>query len=34
MEAGSGSPKDMQDFETSERNRWGPLIKAAGLKAE
>jgi tripartite-type tricarboxylate transporter receptor subunit TctC len=34
MEAGSGSPQDMADFERSERNRWGPVIKAANLKAE
>ena len=34
MEAGSGSPQDMADFENSERKRWGPLIKAAGIKAD
>jgi tripartite-type tricarboxylate transporter receptor subunit TctC len=34
MEAGSGSPKDMADFEAAERRRWGPLIKTRGIKAD
>lgn len=34
MEPGSGSPQDMANFENSERKRWGPVIRAAGLKAE
>jgi len=34
LEPGSGTPKDMQDFEESERRRWGTIIKAAGIKAD
>ena len=30
----SGSPKDFADFQAAERARFGPLIKAAGIKAE
>ncbi len=33
VEAGSGTPQNMHDFEDSERKRWGPLIKAADIKA-
>ncbi len=32
VEAGSGTPQNMQDFEDAERKRWGPLIRAADIK--
>ncbi len=34
MEAGSGSPADMAEFEASERRRWGALIQSAGITAD
>lgn len=34
LEPGSGSPQDLAKWETSERARWGPIIKAAGLTAQ
>lgn len=34
LEATSGTPAQLAAFEKQERAKWGPLIKAAGLKAE
>jgi tripartite-type tricarboxylate transporter receptor subunit TctC len=34
MEAGSGSPAEMAEFEASERRRWGSLIRSAGIRVE
>ena len=34
FEPGGGTPADLLNFENSERRRWGPLIKAAGITAE
>ena len=34
FETGGGTPQDLFEFENAERNRWGPLIKAANITAE
>lgn len=34
LEATPSSPKQMADYATKERAKWGPLIKAAGIKAD
>jgi len=34
FEPSSGTPEQLAAFEKQERAKWGPLIKAAGLKAE
>lgn len=34
FEPGSGTPQDLTNFEIAERNKWGPLIKAANITAE
>ena len=34
FEPTSGTPAELADFEKKERAKWGPLIKAAGLKAD
>ncbi|HVF64892.1 MAG TPA: tripartite tricarboxylate transporter substrate binding protein [Casimicrobiaceae bacterium] len=34
FDVGGGSPADLADFGRSERNKWGPLIKSAGIRAE
>ena len=33
-EPAGGSPAELDEFARSERQKWGPLIKKAGLKAE
>jgi len=33
-EPAGGSPKDLGDFAESERKKWAPIIKTAGLKAD
>jgi tripartite-type tricarboxylate transporter receptor subunit TctC len=30
----AGTPQQLADFARAERRKWGPLIKAAGIKAE
>ena len=32
LEAAGGTPADLAQFEKQERAKWGPLIKASGLK--
>lgn len=34
FEPAGGSPQDLAAFEKRERDKWGPLIKAAGLKGD
>jgi tripartite-type tricarboxylate transporter receptor subunit TctC len=34
FDVGGGSAKQLADFGTAERAKWGPLIKSAGMKAE
>ena len=34
FEPAGGTPQELAAFETSEREKWGPLIKAAGLKGD
>jgi tripartite-type tricarboxylate transporter receptor subunit TctC len=34
LEAITSSPQQMADYATKERAKWGPLIKAAGIKAD
>jgi tripartite-type tricarboxylate transporter receptor subunit TctC len=34
FEPAGGKPADLAQFETRERSKWGPLIKAAGLKGD
>lgn len=34
FEPGSGTPQDLTNYEISERNKWGPLIKSANITAE
>ena len=29
-----GAPSDLANFAKSERSKWGPVIKSAGLKAD
>jgi len=31
MQAGGGTPEDLQTFVASEVAKWGPIIKAAGI---
>jgi len=33
-EPAGGTPKELSDFARSERQKWGPLVKNAGLKAD
>ena len=34
FEPAGGTPQELAAFETREREKWGPLIKAAGLKGD
>ena len=34
FEPASGTPQQLADFGRSEREKWGALIKAAGIRAE
>lgn len=34
FEAKSGTPQDLADFVVAERARFGPIIKAANIRAE
>jgi tripartite-type tricarboxylate transporter receptor subunit TctC len=34
LEPAGGTPAELAQFETRERAKWGPLIKAAGLKGD
>ena len=34
FESASGTPQQLADFGRAEREKWGPLIRAAGLKAD
>jgi hypothetical protein len=34
LEPAGGTPAERAQFERRERARWGPLIKAAGLKGD
>lgn len=34
FDVGGGTPAQLADFGRAERSKWGPLIKAAGIKAE
>jgi tripartite-type tricarboxylate transporter receptor subunit TctC len=34
FEPASGTPETLAAFEKRERAKWGPLIKAAGLKGD
>ena len=33
-EPAGGTPRELADFARSERQKWGPLVKNAGLKAD
>ena len=33
FDAAGGTPQDLTSYEVSERNKWGPIIKAAGITA-
>ena len=34
FDVGGGTPEQLAEFGRSERRKWGPLITAAGIKAE
>ena len=34
LEATPSSPKQMADYAAKERAKWGPIIKASGIKAD
>ena len=34
FEPAGGTPEELAAFEKRERDKWGPLIKAAGLKGD
>ena len=34
LEAIPSSPKQMADYAAKERAKWGPIIKASGIKAD
>jgi tripartite-type tricarboxylate transporter receptor subunit TctC len=34
FEGGGGTPEQLAEFARAERRKWGPIISAAGIKAE
>jgi hypothetical protein len=34
LEAIAGTPKQMTEYAAKERAKWGPLIRASGIKAD